>query len=532
MRGGRGSGEDGVFSSILTDSDYIYQTPRIHVPSAPPVVVHHDNIQVQVALAMPPYFLRNLIPKRDKTVHSRTLISSLVSLTLLQWIQVFCGWLAWTCDAVDFFSVSLSVTALQAQFGGRRASDITTSITLTLLFRPVGAVLFGVLSDRYGRRWPLVVNLLLCCVLQIGSGFVQTFRQFLAVRCLFGITMGVEVRGFMSGVVQQGYAVGYLFAAVINLRLVPAVPQNWRALFWTAAGISFFAAIVRALTPESELFLRAKRIESEKGTSTKHKTRIFLHELKVMLKRHWLLCIYAVLLMTGFNFLSHGSQDLYPTYLTASKNFSSNQATIATIIGNCGAIAGGAIAGWASQYVGRRLTILICVILIAVFIPLWILPSSFSALSAGAFCIQFGVQGAWGVIPIFLSEISPPAFRGTFPGVAYQLGNMVSSASAQIEATGGNHLRTTIVENGVPTNVPDYAKVQGILIGVVCAFVVVVTIVGPEHHGAHFERAKTAFEEGGGADENIDNDIVRNGDVSTSSAHPSLREENEKQSDV
>ncbi|KAH8114392.1 MFS general substrate transporter [Phellopilus nigrolimitatus] len=505
---------------------------------------------------MAPYFLRNIIPRREKSVESRTLLQGLASLTFTQYLQVFCGWLAWTCDSIDFFSVSLSVTALQDVFH-KETSDITTSITLTLLFRPVGAILFGIISDRYGRRWPLVVNLLLCCFLQIGSGFVQTFRQFLAVRSLFGITMGgvwglaaatalenlpVEVRGFASGIVQQGYAVGYLIAAVINLRLVPAVEVGWRALFWTASGISFFAAIVRVITPESEVFLRVKRLEKEKGATTKHKTRVFFHETKEMLKRHWLLCVYAVLLMTGFNFLSHGSQDLYPTYLEDSKNFSSNQATIATIIGNCGAIAGGAIAGWASQYLGRRLTIVIFVCLICAFIPLWILPSKFSPLAAGAFWIQFGVQGAWGVIPIFLSEISPPAFRGTFPGVAYQLGNMISSASAQIEATGGQNLRTTIVENGVPTDIPDYARVQSILIGVVSAFVVCVTIVGPEHHGARFEHAKTAVEEGGGADEAA----VEDGDGAgaganrperDSSAHEkghasapdSLREEAEKQ---
>jgi MFS transporter, SHS family, lactate transporter len=214
-------------------------------------------------------------------------------------------------------------------------------------------------------------------------------------------------------------------------------------------------------------------------------------------------------LLSGFNFLSHGSQDLYPTYLQSSKGFSSHDATIATIIGNCGAIAGGTVAGWVSQYIGRRLTIVIFVLLIGAFIPLWILPSSFSALSAGAFCIQFGVQGAWGVIPIQLAEMSPVAFRATFPGVAYQLGNMVSSASAQIETVGGDNLRTHITVNGTRKEVPDYATVQGILIGVVAAFVVVVTILGPENHGSHFEKGKTAFEEGAGNDELVEDGNAR-----------------------
>lgn len=372
------------------------------------------------------------------------------------------------------------------------------------------------LSDRFGRKWPLVGNLVLVAVFELGAGFVRTFTEFLALRSLFGIGMGgiwglaasmalenlpVEVRGIASGVMQEGYAAGYLIAAVINLFLVPKVSVGWRALFWTGSGISLFAAFLVAILPESKIFLKAKAAEKAKGTNTAKKTKIFIKETKEMLKRHWVLCIYAILLMTGFNFLSHGSQDLYPTYMTVSKGFSTHDATIATIIGNCGAIAGGAFAGTISQWIGRRLSILIHVVLIGVFIPLWILPSSFSALAAGAFCIQWGVQGAWGVIPIHLSEMSPPAFRATFPGVAYQIGNMVSSAAAQIEATAGDNLKITVVQNGVVKQVPDYAKVQGILIGVVAAFVFVLTLIGPENHGSHFENHKTAFEEGGGRDD-------------------------------
>ncbi|KAG5640422.1 hypothetical protein DXG03_008735 [Asterophora parasitica] len=372
-------------------------------------------------------------------------------------------------------------------------------------------ILFGVLSDRFGRKWPLVANLVLVSLLQLGAGFVQTFRQFLALRSLFGIGMGgiwglatstalenlpVEARGLASGILQEGYAMGYLLAACINLTLVPDTKTTWRSLFWAASGISMFAAVVRALLPESEVFLRAKALEKSLGTDQSKKTKIFIQETKTMLRRHWLLCIYAVLLMAGFNFLSHGSQDLYPTFLQTSKNFTPHDATVATIIGNCGAIASGAFGGFISQYIGRRLTMIIFVVLIGAFIPLWVLPSSFSAIAAGAFCIQFGVQGAWGVIPIQLAEMSPPAFRATFPGVAYQLGNMISSAASQIEATGGENLRTTIIKNGVVTDVPDYAKVQGILVGVVAAFVIFITIIGPENHGSHFEKHKTAFEEG------------------------------------
>jgi len=377
---------------------------------------------------------------------------------------------------------------------------------------PVLQVLFGVLSDRFGRKWPLVANLLLCATVQLGTSFVQTFRQFLAVRTLFGIAMGgvwglasstalenlpVEARGLASGVLQQGYAVGYLISAVLNLFLVPKTHYSWRVLFWCTAGISSFAATIRALIPESEVFLRAKAQDRALGDSTGKKTKVFIHQVGAMLRVHWRLCIYAILLMAGFNFLSHGSQDLYPTYLKTGKGFDNHHAIVATIIGNVGAITGGAIAGSISQHIGRRLTIILFVMLSGVFIPLWILPSGFNALSAGAFCVQFGVQGAWGVIPIQLAEMSPPGFRATFPGVAYQIGNMISAASAQIEAVGGQHLKTTIIKNGKPTVVPDYAKVQGMLLGGIATFVIFITVIGPENHGSNFEQQKTAFEEGG-----------------------------------
>lgn len=175
-------------------------------------------------------------------------------------------------------------------------------------------VIFGILSDRFGRKWPLVCNLILCAVFSLSSGFVNTFTQFLVVRSLFGIAMGgiwglssssalenlpVEVRGIASGVLQQGYACGYLLASVINLTVVPHSTYTWRTLFWFGSGVTLLAAILRAFLPESEVFLRAKAIEKEKGTTTTEKTKIFFHETKEMLKNHWRLCIYAVLLMTG-----------------------------------------------------------------------------------------------------------------------------------------------------------------------------------------------------------------------------------------
>ncbi|KAI0059595.1 carboxylic acid transporter [Artomyces pyxidatus] len=484
---------------------------------------------------MASYFLRNIVPNHRHALKDRPILHVLFSLTWIQWALLFSGWLAWTCDAIDFFSVSLSVTRLQTQFKKPKASTITTAITLTLLFRPMGAAIFGTLSDRFGRKWPLVLNLLLCAVFELGSGFVQTFHQFLAVRSLFGIAMGgiwglasstalenlpVEVRGLASGVLQEGYAAGYLFAAVMNLRLVPETTATWRSLFWAASGISLFAACVRAVLPESSMFLRAKAAERARGTTTAVRTGRFWAGMRVMLKKHWAYCIYAVLLTAGLSFLSHGSQDLYPTYLTKSKGFNNYQSTVATIIGNCGAIAGGAAAGFSSQYIGRRLAMAILVLLAGAFIPLWILPTSFGALSAGAFFIQFGVQGALGVVPIQLAELSPPAFRATFPGVAYQFGAMVASASSQIEATGGDHLKTTLIVDGKPTTVPNYATVQGIFIGIAAVFTLFVIILGPENHGSHFEKHKVAFEE-----DSVSDELVVEHDAERKSAGSQYRRE-------
>ncbi|PWN30288.1 MFS general substrate transporter [Jaminaea rosea] len=455
----------------------------------------------------------------------------------MQTLMFFSGYIAWTMDAWDFFSVSLNVSRLATAFD-KEPTQITTSITLTLLFRSLGALIFGAISDRYGRKWPLVGNLLIIAVLSLGTGFCNSFGAFLAVRSLFGIGMGgiwglsaatalenapAAARGLLSGILQQGYAFGYLLAASVNLSPWMERTQNWRILFYLGAGLSLFAALVRAALPESDVFKRAK-LEREQNPEEyndgESKTKRFLIEFKNMLKTHWFISIYGILLMTGFNFLSHSSQDLYPTMIQnvklafLPKAAASFKASQATIVGNCGAIAGGLIAGYISQYLGRRLTIVVFVFVCGCLIPAWILPNTFSGLAAGAFWIQFCVQGAWGVIPIYLQEISPAAFRALWAGLAYQLGNMVSSASAQIETRGGDNIRIRnpkcpIGANGVITcpaatpplspTLPDYATVSGILLGVVCAYLlIVVTFMGNENRGSHFEQGPVATARGAG----------------------------------
>lgn len=431
----------------------------------------------------------------------------------MQHLQFWAGWLAWTSDAYDFFCVSLTINRLADTFFGYHNSEtshkLTTSITLTLLFRSVGALTLGVLSDRYGRKWPLILNLCAIAALQIGTSFCRTFNSFLAVRSIFGIFMGgiwgvatssalesipAPCRGLFSGILQQGYAVGYLIAAVCNLYAVPAV-DKWEIMFWIGAGITALAAVFRLLLPESHIFLRAKAEKKASGESDGD-AKTFMKSVGQALKTYWGRCIFAVVLMSFFNFFSHGSQDLYPTYMQNSKGFSSHQATIATIIGNCGAVFGGLTTGYVSQYIGRRLTIILCCIWTGAFIPLWILPNSFGALCAGAFFIQTGVQGAWGVVPIYLSEISPPAFRAVFAGLSYQLGNAASSASAQIEATAGLHLRVFVRGQ----DRPDYGLISAIIIGIVAFCLICCCLVGKEAKGAHFEDAKLATQAGGGLD--------------------------------
>ncbi|CAO1618839.1 unnamed protein product [Sympodiomycopsis kandeliae] len=477
------------------------------------------------------------IPTREERVAARAGASLnpfklLGMLTPMQGLMFLSGYIAWSVDAWDFFSVSLNVSRLAVVYG-KEPSTITTSITLTLLFRSLGAVFFGVASDRYGRRWPLVLNLLIVAILSLGTAFCTTFGAFLGVRCLFGIAMGgiwglsastglenapAAARGLLSGILQQGYAFGYLLAASVNLSPWMERTNDWRILFFLGAGVSLLAAIFRAVLPESEVFLRAKaERDSQPKTEGPSASKRFAIELKNMLKTNWKKCIYGVLLMTGFNFLSHSSQDLYPTMIQQVKLARLPKAEAvhlsseATIVGNCGAIAGGLLAGYLSQYFGRRLTIVGFVVCCGALIPAWILPNTFSGLAAGAFFIQFMVQGAWGVVPIYLQEISPPAFRATYAGVAYQLGNAVSSASAQIEARGGDSLqirnpKCTFDAQGVATcppgqdpTIPDYATVSGILLGVVCAYLLLVVVfLGTEARGAHFEEAAVATQQGAG----------------------------------
>ncbi|RYP05681.1 hypothetical protein DL765_009753 [Monosporascus sp. GIB2] len=425
-------------------------------------------------------------------------ISLIRMLNRQQWAFFFVAFLAWTWDAFDFFTVSLTVHDLSETFD-KSTADISWGITLVLMFRSVGSILFGIAADRYGRKWPFIVNNLLFVALELGTGFCNTYSQFLACRALFGVAMGglygnaaataledvpAEARGLMSGILQQGYAFGYLLATVFARGLVNTTPHGWRPLFWFGACPPIIFIVWRYFLPETKTYDIHAEVRKSQGNIGK----TFVQEGKVAIRRHWMLLTYLVLLMAGFNFMSHGSQDLYPTMLQNQYNFTANQVTITQVVANLGAMLGGTVVGFCSQIFGRRLSIIVvCIIGGALLYPYTFVSSN--SIIAAAFFEQFCVQGAWGVIPIHLMELSPGAFRTFVVGTSYQLGNLVSSASSTIEATIGE--RFPLPPKG-DTKRYKYGIVICIFMGCVYAYVILLTFLGPEHLSRPFDAAHDA----------------------------------------
>ncbi|KAK4544612.1 hypothetical protein LTR36_004184 [Oleoguttula mirabilis] len=420
-------------------------------------------------------------------------IKLLASLSGKQWLFFACAFIAWTWDAFDFFTVSLTVSELAATFD-KSTKDITWGITLVLMFRSVGAVTFGLAADRFGRKWPFVVNNILFIILELGTGFCQTYKQFLAVRAMFGIAMGglygnaastaledvpEKARGLISGMLQQGYAFGYLLAVAFARGLVNTTSHGWRPLFWFGACPPVLIIAFRLCLPETDSYIERQRVRAAGDNVGK----TFVKEGKVALKRHWLLLIYLVLLMAGFNFMSHGSQDLYPTMLSNQYNFSANAVTVTQVVANLGAMTGGTVVGYFSQMFGRRFSI----IFISIIGGALLYPYGFvgnEKIIAVAFFEQFCVQGAWGVIPIHLMELSPGSFRTFVVGTSYQLGNLVSSASSTIEATIGERFPLPAKHvDGKTVARYQYGIVIVIFLGCVYGYVILLTFLGPEFKG-------------------------------------------------
>ena len=285
-------------------------------------------------------------------------------------------------------------------------------------------------------------------------------------------------RGIVSGMLQQGYAFGYLLAAAFARGLVDTTSHGWRPLYWFGACPPVLIIIFRLCLPETASYKERAAVRQAKGSVT----GTFLAEGRVALKKHWLLLIYLVLLMAGFNFMSHGSQDLYPTMIENQYGFSANAVTVTQVVANLGAMTGGTVVGYCSQIFGRRFSIIVISVLGGALIYPYTFVSS-KKIMAAAFFEQFCVQGAWGVIPIHLMELSPGSFRTFVVGTSYQLGNLVSSASSTIESTIGERFPLPPLGK---TKRYDYGKVICIFMGCVFAYVIILALIGPEHLGRRF----------------------------------------------
>ncbi|HWY25544.1 MAG TPA: MFS transporter [Nevskia sp.] len=364
-----------------------------------------------------------------------TIINDWRSLTTVQRNTFLAGLLGWTCDAFDFFVLVFILRPLAEEFGAS-IRDLTLAIVLTLAARPIGALIFGRLADRYGRRPVLMLNILCYSAIELASAFAPSLTVMLVLRTLYGVAMGgmwgvafslvfevipVNTRGLVSGILQQGYAVGYLMAAAVFALLFPSI--GWRGMFVIGALPVLLVPFIYFYVPESPVW-------REVAQQKQHTQDLF-----GAIAGHWRTVISMIVLMTAFNFLSHGTQDLYPTFLEVQHHLPTATVGLIAIIYNIGAIIGGTTFGALSQRLGRRRTIVLAALLVLPIIPLWAFSSGVLGLTLGAFLIQIMVQGAWGVVPVHLNERSPERVRGTLPGFVYQLGNLFAAANATLQAT-------------------------------------------------------------------------------------------------
>jgi SHS family lactate transporter-like MFS transporter len=344
---------------------------------------------------------------------------------------VAASFLGWTLDAFDFFVLVFLVDTLAAHFHVTKAAIIWT-ITATLAMRPLGALLFGVLADRFGRRKPLIANILFFSTIELLCGFAPTYTVFLILRGIYGIGMGGEWgvgaslamesapkkwRGIFSGILQSGYSIGYLLAAVAARFVLPL--WGWRAMFWIGGLPALLTIYVRYRVPESEAW--KQRHESSFGAILRTTSG------------HWKTLAYLTLLMTFMMFFSHGTQDLYPDFLKSAHRLTSAAVSYMAILYNVGAVLGSIIFGHLSERLGRRYSMITALALALLVIPAWAFGNSLVVLAVGAFAMQAGVQGAWGVIPAHLNELSPDTTRGLIPGFAYQLGILLAAGTGTIE---------------------------------------------------------------------------------------------------
>jgi SHS family lactate transporter-like MFS transporter len=378
--------------------------------------------------------------------------------------------LGWTLDAFDFFLLVFVLKDIAKEFN-TDIENVTFAILLTLAMRPIGAYIFGRAADHFGRRPTLMIDVLLYAFIEFASGFAPSLTVLLVLRAIFGIAMGGEwgvgasltmesipphARGFVSGLLQSGYPAGYFLASIVYGLLYQYI--GWRGMFMIGIVPALLVFYIRRKVPESPSF---KPATSDASTLA-------------IVKSHWRLGIYAVLLMTAFNFFSHGTQDLYPTFLQVQHKMSPHEVGLIAVIYNIGAIVGGLSFGSLSERFGRRRMIIIAALLSLLVLPLWAFAASAVWLAVGAFLMQVTVQGAWGVIPVHLNELSPDNARGTFPGFVYQLGNLIASVNATLQAWIATYYGG------------DYAFALAIVAGTVAVVIAILTAVGTEARGVVF----------------------------------------------
>ncbi len=379
------------------------------------------------------------------------------------------GFLGWTIDAFDFFVLVFCVSAIAKDFG-RSVPAVALTITASLMTRPIGAFIFGLLADRYGRRPVLIANVAFYTVMEVLSGLAPSYAAFFALRLLYGIGMGgnwgvgaslalesvpVKWRGVASGLLQEGYAVGNGLAAIAYFTIFPYF--GWRAMFFVGAIPALITIVLCLRVEESRAWKESKTDAAS---------------YRAILFSNWKLFLYLCLIMSAMNFISHGTQDMYPTFLQSQRGFSPQDASVATFIGVLGAILGGITLGHFSNVWGRRRTVVIVTLCGILVIPLWILAPTKPLLLLGVFLMQVSVQGAWGVIPAHINELSPPETRGFLPGFGYQIGVLVASGSAYIEA----RFATAF----------SYSTAMGVMAALVLLAAAVAVGLGPENRGREF----------------------------------------------
>lgn len=390
-------------------------------------------------------------------------------MTRTQKHTILACFLGWALDAFDFFLLVFVLKNISASFNAP-LEQVSLAVVLTLAMRPLGALLFGRLADRFGRRPMMMVNIAAYSLFAFFSGLAPNLAVFIIARGLFGIAMGGEwgissaltmesipvlSRGWVSGLLQAGYPTGYLLASAVYGLLYAYI--GWRGML--------MVGIIPAC-----LILYVRRHVSESPAWVAHQTVAKMGLLKTI-KREWKLVIYAVVLMTLFNFFSHGTQDMYPTFLQVQHHFSVHMVSIIAMVYSVGAILGGLCFGKLSEYIGRKRSIFVAALLVLPLLPLWAFSTTPLLLALGAFGVQFMVQGAWGVIPAYLNELSPGEVRATFPGLVYQLGNLLASGNAAIQIAFAQHYDN------------NYALVLAVTAGTVALLIAALILRGRETQG-------------------------------------------------